>query len=208
MTDTVKLSKGEKTAQRILDAAEPLFARHGFEGTSLRQITRSAGITEPGLYNHFSSKQELYAAVLERALKPMSTAMDEHLAQTSGLRVYTELPGLMTDILLQHPPIAALFQQALQGERESVGNQLMQQWLDRLVVQGGHSIEAMVGSTIEDRANLAIHVIAMFNLTTGYFLSQNLFAALAEGDILAAENIERQKRFLSKLFRAMLIVYE
>ena len=208
MTEVVKQTKGEKTAQRIMDAAEPLFARHGFEGTSLRQVTRRAGITEPGLYNHFSNKQDLYAAVLDRALQPMSAAMEAHLARTPGMRVYTELPAVMTDILLQYPHIAALFQQALQGDRESVGNQLMLQWLDKLVVQGGHSMEAVVGSAIEDRAQLAINVIAMFNLTTGYFLSQNIFAALADGDILAAENIQRQKRFLGKLFRAMLIAYE
>lgn len=208
MNKEVKVTKGEKTALRILDAAEPLFARHGFEGTSLRQITHAAGITEPGLYNHFSNKQDLYAAVLERALRPMALALEEHLGQTRGGRVYTDLPGVMTDILLQHPHIAALFQQALRGDSEAPGNQLVQRWLDTLVVQGARSMEAIVGTSIEDRANLAINVIAMFNLTTGYFVSQNIFAALAEGDILASENIQRQKRFLSKLFRALLIAYE
>jgi len=208
LNQAAKQTKGEKTAQRIMDAAEPLFAQRGFEGTSLRQITRSAGLTEPGLYNHFANKQELYAAVLDRALKPMSEAMDEHLAANAGVRAYTELPAVMTEILLQHPHIAALFQQALQGNRESAGNQLMLQWLHKLVVQGGRSMEAVVGNAVENRANLAIGVIAMFNLTTGYFLSQNIFGALADGDILAGENIQRQKRFLGKLFRAMLIAYE
>jgi AcrR family transcriptional regulator len=208
MNEGQKLRKGERTAQRILDAAEPLFAQQGFDGTSLRQITHRAGITEPGLYNHFSSKQELYAAVLDRALRPMAEAMDEHLASAPGMQVYTELPAVITDILLRHPHIAALFQQALQGDREAVGNKLVLQWLDALVVQGGRSLEAVVGSAIEDRARLAINVIAMFNLTTGYFLSQNIFAALSEGDILAPENIERQKHFLNRLFRAMLIAYE
>ena len=202
------MTKGEKTAQRILDAAESLFARSGFEGTSLRQITLSAGITEPGLYNHFSSKQDLYAAVLDRALQPMAEAMDEHLEESPGARAYTGLPAVMTDILLQHPHVAALFQQALQGDRESAGNVLVQQWLDRLVLQGSRSMESIVGARIEDRANLAINVIAMFNLTTGYFLSQNIFRTLADGDILAPENVARQKRFLDKLFRAMLIAYE
>ena len=191
-----------------MDAAEPLFAQQGYDGTSLREITRQAGITEPGLYNHFSNKRDLYAAVLDRALAPMSTAMDEHLAHASGVQVYTALPELMTDILLQHPHVAALFQQALRGGRDSVGTRLVQEWLNRLVVQGARSMEAIVGSGTIEPAALAINVIAMFNLTSGYFMSQNIFEALAEGDILAPENIDRQKRFLGKLFRAMLIAYE
>ena len=39
-TDTAhKASKGERTMRRILDAAEDLFARHGYDGTSLRSTT-------------------------------------------------------------------------------------------------------------------------------------------------------------------------
>ena len=48
-------------------------------------------------------------------------------------------------------------------------------------------------------------MIALFNITTGYFLSQRAFASLAEGDLLAAQNIARQKRLLHKVIRAMLI---
>ena len=60
-------TKGERTAQRILDVAENLFAQQGYEGTSLRQIAQGAALTEPALYNHFSGKQALYEAVLHRA---------------------------------------------------------------------------------------------------------------------------------------------
>ena len=62
-----KLTKGERTATRIMDVAEELFATHGYEGTSLRQIAQGAGLQEPGLYNHFSSKQGLYEAVMATA---------------------------------------------------------------------------------------------------------------------------------------------
>ena len=67
-------TKGERTAARILDAAEAVFAERGFEAASLREIARRAGLQQPGLYNHFASKRELYAAVLDRALTPMAEA--------------------------------------------------------------------------------------------------------------------------------------
>ncbi|MBM4228721.1 MAG: TetR/AcrR family transcriptional regulator [Gammaproteobacteria bacterium] len=54
------------TPQRILDAAEELFAEHGFDGVSIRQITARAGV-ELALANyHFGPKQDLFVAVITR----------------------------------------------------------------------------------------------------------------------------------------------
>ena len=202
-----KRSKGQLTAERIMDAAEDLFSRRGYEGTTLRQIADQAEIQEPGLYNHFSGKLALYEAVLHRALNPMAEALGAHLSQASELRDYTDLPSLMTDLLLDHPQIAALFQQAMQGDSDSIGNRLVHKWLDRLFKEGLLSLGSP-GSQDEDeqdQAALAINVIAMFNLTTGYFLSQRAFDAMAEGDLQSPENIARQKRLLHRVMRAMLI---
>jgi len=208
-----RLRKGERTAQRVLDVAEELFATQGYDGTSLRQIAQRADIREPGLYNHFAGKQALYEAVLFRALNPMAQALSEHMDKAVSLREYTDLPAIITDLLLEHPKMASLFQRAMQGDSTAVGNQLMNVWLEKLFNQGMNSLETFGGVTTsvsadqnaEHRATLALNVIAMFNLTTGYFLSQRAFASLAEGDLLDAQNIARQKRLLHKVIRAMLI---
>ncbi len=199
-----KLTKGERTATRILDVAEDLFAQQGYEGTSLRQIAKGAGLREPGLYNHFSSKQALYEAVLYRALNPMAEAMAEQLNRASGLRDYTDLPSAMTDLLLEHPQMASLFQQALQGDPDSLGNKLVQGWLDTLFDQGMRSVADM-GGVDTDWETLALNIIAMFNLVTGYILSSRVFHSLVGGDIKDPANIERQKLLLHKVIRAMLI---
>jgi AcrR family transcriptional regulator len=210
-----KQSKGERTSRRIMDIAEDLFARQGYDGTSLRQIAEGAGIKEPGLYNHFGGKQALYEAVLFRALNPMAEALGNHLDSATGLRNYTDLPAIMTDLLLLHPQMAALFQQAMQGDSSSIGNIMVSEWLEKLFNQGMHSLEKLehtdpgpAGSdttAAQDRKNLAINLIAMFNLTTGYFLSQRAFSSLASGDLTEPENIARQKKLLRKVIRAMLI---
>ncbi len=208
-----KNTKGTRTAQRILDMAEDLFAVQGYDGTSLRQIAERAGIREPGLYNHFVGKQALYEAVLFRALDPMAQALSQHMQSASSLREYTDLPAIITDLLLEHPQMAALFQRAMQGDSTSVGNQLVIGWLERLFNQGMDNLEAFGGVIAsgntapgdQQRATLAINLIAMFNLTTGYFLSQRAFESLAEGELLDPENIARQKQLLHKVIRAMLI---
>lgn len=203
-------SKGERTARRILDVAEDLFARQGYDGTSLRQIAEGVGIREPGLYNHFASKQALYEAVLFRGLNPMAEVLARHLASASHLRDYTELPAVMTDLLLEHPQMAALFRQALQGDSSSLGNRLVTEWLERLFSQGMRSLEDMTSGDAavageQDRTTLAINLIAIFNMTTGYFLSQRAFDILARGELADPDNIARQKRLLHKVIRAMLI---
>jgi AcrR family transcriptional regulator len=203
-----KPTKGQRTATRILDAAEDLFARRGYDGCSLRQIAESAGIQEPGLYNHFSSKQALYEAVLHRALDPMNQVLSEHLESAEGLRDYTDLPAVMTDLMLEHPQIAALFHQALMEEGESTGNKLVQDWLDRLFDQGMRKMlvaDDADDADEHDRATLAINVIALFNLTTGYFLSQRAFESMATGDLKSPDNIARQKKLLHRVVRAMLV---
>jgi hypothetical protein len=111
----------------------------------------------------------------------------------------------MTDLLLKHPRMAALFQQALQGDSNSIGNQLVQGWLDTLFEQGMRSMEEMGPPGENDEETLALNVIAMFNLTTGYFLSQRALASMANGDIKSPATIEKQKRLLHKVIRAMLI---
>jgi AcrR family transcriptional regulator len=60
------------TKTRILDAAELLFMEHGFEATSLRQLTSAAGVNLAAVNYHFGSKEELFQAVLTRRLDPMN----------------------------------------------------------------------------------------------------------------------------------------
>ncbi len=200
-----KLSKGQRTSLRIMDEAQALFAHQGYDGTTLRQIATAAGIQEPGLYNHFAGKQALYEAVLQRALQPMADALAGRMREARDLRDYTDLPGIMTDLLLRHPQMASLFQQALQGDPESTGVRLVQKWLDMLLREGMESLREMGPNGEVDQAALAIHVIALFNLTTGYFLSQRAFETMASGELTDEENIARQKRLLRKVVRAMLI---
>ena len=53
--------------ERILDAAEVAFAARGYSGASVGEIAEASGITKPVLYDHFSSKHELFVALMERA---------------------------------------------------------------------------------------------------------------------------------------------
>ena len=53
------MARGADTKQRIIDGALRLFAEHGVDGTSIRDIAAAASITEPAIYRHFRSKDDL-----------------------------------------------------------------------------------------------------------------------------------------------------
>jgi AcrR family transcriptional regulator len=60
------------TKERILDAAERLFAHHGVEATSLRAITTEAGVNLAAVNYHFQSKDALVQAVIARRMDPIT----------------------------------------------------------------------------------------------------------------------------------------
>jgi AcrR family transcriptional regulator len=61
-----------ETRTRILDAAEELFMLHGFEATSMRQLTARAGVNLAAVNYHFGSKDALIEAVFRRRLDQMN----------------------------------------------------------------------------------------------------------------------------------------
>lgn len=60
------------TKQLLLDAAERLFAEHGFEGASLRAITTEAGVNLAAVNYHFHSKEDLIRALFARVAAPIN----------------------------------------------------------------------------------------------------------------------------------------
>ena len=60
------------TTKRILDAAEQLFAKKGFAGTSLRAVIKAADVNTASVHYHFGSKEGLIEAVLERRAGPVN----------------------------------------------------------------------------------------------------------------------------------------
>jgi AcrR family transcriptional regulator len=69
------------TKEKLMDAAEKLFARRGFHGTSLRDITAAAGVDLALVNYHFGSKKQLLAAVIERRGQVLNERRLQRLAE-------------------------------------------------------------------------------------------------------------------------------
>lgn len=63
------------TVERLLAAAEVVFAERGFAGARLSEIARGAGVSSPSLVYHFPTKETLYAAVVARTFERVAARL-------------------------------------------------------------------------------------------------------------------------------------
>lgn len=78
-----------ETVERILDAAEQLFAEKGFAETSLRLITSKAGVNLAAVNYHFGSKKALIQAVFVRFLNPFVSSLEQELNRRGQAQEHT-----------------------------------------------------------------------------------------------------------------------
>ena len=96
-------SNHSDTKTQILNAAEQMFATHGFAGTTLRKLVQEAGVNLAAVSYHFGSKEELHGAVIGRMAKVITARQLEALQALEAeqtepsleavLRAYIE-PGM------------------------------------------------------------------------------------------------------------------
>ena len=98
------------TKDRILGAAEELFAQHGFAGTSLRQVTSRADVNIAAVNYHFGSKENLVNEVFRRRMDEMSA---QRLAQLKSAT--QQHPGSL------EPVLAAFVEPALALSKDQHG---------------------------------------------------------------------------------------
>jgi AcrR family transcriptional regulator len=92
VTDTtlarVTRRSADSTREAILDAALDVFSERSFEGATTREIATRAGVTQPLLNYHFSSKDELWRAAVDRLFATLNDALG---ARAAGLRGVDEV---------------------------------------------------------------------------------------------------------------------
>jgi len=66
MATTTLTARSSKVHDRILEAAQELFYRQGYQATVVNQIIETAGVSKPTFYAHFASKEDLCVAYLRR----------------------------------------------------------------------------------------------------------------------------------------------
>jgi TetR/AcrR family fatty acid metabolism transcriptional regulator len=74
----------ELTRERILEAAEKLFAEKGFHETAMDEIVRASKVSKGGVYFHFPSKEELFFALLDKLADALQREVQREIARRRG----------------------------------------------------------------------------------------------------------------------------
>jgi AcrR family transcriptional regulator len=78
--------KGPERRAQLLESARDVFGSSGFHTASMEAVARRAGVTKPILYDHFSSKRDLYLALIDADLATVGRRVSEALAAPTGNR--------------------------------------------------------------------------------------------------------------------------
>ena len=102
-------------ADKALDAALLLFWRHGYEGTSLADLTRVMGINVPSLYAAFGNKEDLFRKVLDRYIERPASYLPKALNEPTARQAAQKLFRGAIDMVMnpRHPDGCLLVQGAL-----------------------------------------------------------------------------------------------
>lgn len=192
------MTEPANTRDRILNAAEALFAERGLAGTAVRDIAAEAGLTAASLYNHFESKEALYEAVLERGVRPLIELLTQ-LSQGDQLEGRVDVIDALMGHLARRPHLARLIHhEAVTGGARLA--RLARMWIRPLVNEALAVLkrgDAMGRGWAQDEYPLLIG--AWLHLLFGHFAMAPLLTEVFDEDALSPRSLERQTRFLRKL---------
>ena len=114
------ISETNDAVGRILSAAEALFAEHGFEAVSMHAIAGRAGVSKANIFHHFTSKRELYLAVLRNACQDAVQHL-QHLETNEDTfsQRFSAYAGAMLNGMLEREQLHRLIQRELLAENDS-----------------------------------------------------------------------------------------
>src|ERR1700730_4709747 len=106
--------------RQLLDVALGVFADRGFHRTSMEDVADAAGVTKPVLYQHFSSKRELYLELLDDVGSRLVDAVTHAVAASAGPRQQVEagVAAYFRFVALQSHSFRLLFGSGARGDED------------------------------------------------------------------------------------------
>lgn len=104
-------TQGAETRERILDVAQELFIRHGYDKTSLRDIAERLEITKAALYYYFERKEDILLELHLRLHAIGTTMLDELETAPDGpalVALWPRLADMMIDFMVENRELVLL----------------------------------------------------------------------------------------------------
>ena len=169
--------------EQLIETAIPVFAEQGFHATSMNDVAEAAGVTKPVLYQHFSSKRDLFVELLDEIGNQLRETIAKATADAEGPReqfeqgfgAYFDYVGTHTDAFrvlfgagARRDPEFASFTRAVEAS--------IAEAIAELIVVEGHPAE--------DREMLAHAIVGMTEAASRYWLAHD---RTPDVDVLSAK---------------------
>lgn len=189
--------------EKILDAAEALFARRGYTGVGLREVAEASGLVKSSLFHHFRSKAQLYCEVIARVLDRIQLQLAPVFASRVGVAERLDrIIEALIDALAEHPPTARLLLRSLveEGDFDSAEEaQRVDETLAEILDGIGGLLREGVEAGVFRRVSVPHMVQTLIGATVYHFASGDLGEGLLGRPILCAEEVRRRKREIQNL---------
>ena len=155
--------------KQVLDAAEACFLRHGFHGTSMAAISQAAGMSVGHIYNYFSSKEAIIAAMCEREMARLLSRFQDMAA--SRERFVGELKVILRERIAEEADAACgVLTRDLQAEigRNEVLTRAIQDF-DLRMREELRGLCRLHAPKLSERT-IAARIVVLLVLLTGYGL--------------------------------------
>lgn len=116
-SNMTRMPREQRRAQ-LLEAASQVFTTKGYHAAAMDDIAEVAGVSKPVLYQHFSSKLDLYLALLDQACQRLVTKVTEALASTedNAERVVATMTAFYDLVSSERAEFRLIFESDLTGE--------------------------------------------------------------------------------------------
>jgi len=192
--------------ERILDAAEVLFAKRGYAGVGLREVAEVVGLGKSSLFHHFKNKPQLYAAVCARILRQIEERLMRTLA-AGGIpseRLERWLEDLI-DLLAEHPSHARLLLRSLFEDDDLAGEMPEEveahRAIQSIMSSAGVLLREGMGSGAFRAANVPHLLLTLVGQIIFPFASGEFGQEILGNDVFDPAEVRRRKQELRDFIR-------
>lgn len=189
---TVAAQSAKDTSEKILQAANRLFAQYGYHGVSVKQITQEAGANSALISYHFGGKAQLYQTMLEQLADKLTTLAEKlKTARQTPLQSLLAFLDEMALLFLQDPDsMHILYQEFLMPTR--YGNDVVSRHFLVFYDQLAEAFEnAKQQQSIKAESDSRRTVFVLFSIFSFYLLTYNYEAVSGSKRLPGATDFQR-----------------
>jgi len=172
-TEKIKIS----TRDKILETAIRLFSERGFNGTTTKEIAEEAGVNEALIFRYFSTKRDLYGAIIEKKIEEepgIELPIETYKQTKNDWLIFRSIALRMFDCVEKdHTFMRLLYFSALEGHELS--DMFFDTYVEYITMVLSDYIEERVSDGAFKKLNPLLAARAFMGMVSNYIVGQELF---------------------------------